>query len=307
MTPRMSARIRPDRRYCRARARFLLRDDADLLRERRAAHRARIHHRPCRRARPLAPAPRRRRPVPHRHRRARPQDPAGGGGARGLAPGAGRSTSARVSGTRGRSLDISNDDFIRTTEDRHRAAVQALLQRIYDNGFIELAKYEGLYCVACEAYYTEDELVDGLCPIHHRPVERVSEENYFFQLSKFEQPLLDYYAAHPERRAARRQAQRGPRVHPPGPPRLLDEPDLDHVGDPTAVGSGARHLRLVRGPHELRHCGGVRGRTRRCFERRWPVQYHLIAKDILRFHAIWWPAMLMAADLPLPECVFAHG
>ena len=82
------------------------------------------------------------------------------------------------------SLDISNDDFIRTTEDRHRAAVQAFLQRIYDNGFIELAKYEGLYCVACEAYYTEDELVDGLCPIHHRPVERVSEDNYFFQLSQ---------------------------------------------------------------------------------------------------------------------------
>ena len=95
-------------------------------------------------------------------------------------------------------LDISNDDFIRTTEDRHRVAVQAFLQQVYDNGFIELATYEGLYCVACEAYYTEDELVDGLCPIHHRPVERVTEENYFFQLSKFEQPLLDHYAAHPE-------------------------------------------------------------------------------------------------------------
>ena len=92
------------------------------------------------------------------------------------------------------SLDISNDDFIRTTEDRHRVGVQALLQRIYDNGFIELGKYEGLYCVACEAYYTEDELVAGLCPIHHRPVEQVSEDNYFFQLSKFEGPLLDYYA-----------------------------------------------------------------------------------------------------------------
>ena len=88
-------------------------------------------------------------------------------------------------------LDIEYDDFIRTTEPRHYQAVQAFLQKIYDEGDIELGTYEGLYCVSCEAYYSEDELVDGLCPIHGRPVEQVREENYFFKLSQFQQPLLD--------------------------------------------------------------------------------------------------------------------
>ena len=95
-------------------------------------------------------------------------------------------------------LDITNTDFIRTTEPRHRIAVQEFLQRVYDNGHIELDVYEGLYCVPCEAYYTEDELLDGNCPEHGRPVERVREENYFFRLSRFEQQLLDFFAAHPD-------------------------------------------------------------------------------------------------------------
>ncbi|HEV7534216.1 MAG TPA: class I tRNA ligase family protein, partial [Acidimicrobiia bacterium] len=90
-------------------------------------------------------------------------------------------------------LRISNDDFIRTTEPRHYKAVQEMLQKVYDHGDIELGTYEGLYCVACEAYYTEDELVDGLCPIHHRPVELVTEENYFFRLSRYEDRLLAHY------------------------------------------------------------------------------------------------------------------
>src|SRR4051812_911793 len=91
-------------------------------------------------------------------------------------------------------LGITNDDFIRTTEPRHHTAVQRMLQACYDNGYVELGTYEGLYCVHCEAYYTPDELIDGNCPIHGRPVEHVTEENYFFQLSRFEQPLLDFYA-----------------------------------------------------------------------------------------------------------------
>jgi methionyl-tRNA synthetase len=96
------------------------------------------------------------------------------------------------------SLDISSTDFIRTTEPRHHAAVQEFMQAVYDAGYIELGTYEGLYCVSCEAYYTEDELVDGLCPVHHTPVERVTEENYFFQLSRFEDRLLAHYEAHPD-------------------------------------------------------------------------------------------------------------
>src|SRR4051812_17047415 len=95
-------------------------------------------------------------------------------------------------------LDISYDDFIRTTEPRHTRAVQEFLRRVHDNGDIELDTYEGLYCVSCEAYYTEDELVNALCPIHERPVEHVVEENYFFRLSRYGPRLLDYYDAHPE-------------------------------------------------------------------------------------------------------------
>src|SRR5256714_12706230 len=97
-------------------------------------------------------------------------------------------------------LQISYDDYIRTTERRHETAVRKLLQAVYENGRgdIYLDTYEGLYCVSCEAYYTEDELVDGLCPIHERPVEHVVEENYFFRLSRYEQRLLDHYAAHPD-------------------------------------------------------------------------------------------------------------
>ena len=107
------------------------------------------------------------------------------------------STSARFQEV-WRRLDISNDDFIRTTEPRHYAVVQKFLQRIYDNGYIELAPYSGLYCISCEDYYTEDQLVDGNCPVHGRPVVEMQEDNYFFKLSAFEQRLLDYYDAHPD-------------------------------------------------------------------------------------------------------------
>jgi len=94
-------------------------------------------------------------------------------------------------------LQITNTDFIRTSEPRHYTAVQQFLRRVHDNGFIEKGTYEGLYCVPCEAYYTEDEAVDGNCPIHGRPLEFVREDNYFFKLSAFEQRLLDHYEANP--------------------------------------------------------------------------------------------------------------
>src|SRR5215469_10398918 len=96
------------------------------------------------------------------------------------------------------SLDISYDDFIRTTEPRHYRATQQLMQAAYDNGWIELRPYEGLYCVSCEAYYTEADLIDGtLCPIHRTPVELLKEENYFFKLSEFSDPLLKWYEENP--------------------------------------------------------------------------------------------------------------
>jgi methionyl-tRNA synthetase len=96
-------------------------------------------------------------------------------------------------------LDIAYDDFIRTSEPRHHQATSALMQAAYDNGWIELRPYEGLYCVSCEAYYTESELLDGSrCPIHGTPVELLAEENYFFKLSEFSDRLLDWYDANPD-------------------------------------------------------------------------------------------------------------
>ena len=162
-----------------------------------------------------------------------------------------------------RRLDISNDDFIRTTEPRHYAVVQQFLQRIYDNGYIELAPYSGLYCVSCEDYYTEDQLVDGNCPVHGRPVVEMQEDNYFFKLSEFEQRLLDYYDAPSRLRAAGLQAQRGPGVHPRRPARRLHHADVVLVGRPGALGQRARVLRLVRRAHQLPDRRRVRRATRR--------------------------------------------
>ena len=204
-------------------------------------------------------------------------------------------------------LDIAYDDFIRTTEPRHHKAVQEFLQRIYDAGDIELGTYEGLYCVSCEAYYAEDELVRGNCPIHDRPVEHVTEENYFFKLSRYEDRLLEHYAAHPGGGAARHAPQRGARVHPRRPAGLLDEPHVDLVGRAAAVGSEARRVRVGRRAVQLLHRGRATREDRERFAKWWPVDYHLIGKDILRFHAVYWPAMLMSAGLAPPRCVFAHG
>ena len=127
-------------------------------------------------------------------------------------------------------LDISNDDFIRTTEPRHHRAVQQFLQRIYDNGYIELGTYRGLYCVSCEDYYTEDQLVDGCCPVHGRPVVEMEEENYFFKLSAVRGPAARVVRGHPDAVRPADQAQRGARLHPGRPARHLDHPDLVPTG-----------------------------------------------------------------------------
>ncbi len=149
-------------------------------------------------------------------------------------------------------LNIANDDFIRTTEPRHKPAVAELLQRCYDAGDIELDVYSGKYCVACEEYYTEEELIDGgRCPIHKTVVDHYEEENYFFRLSRFEQRLLDWYAAHPD---AIKPASRGNEAIGLIRGGLRDfsvsRTSLD-VGDSVAVGPEARRLRLVRCAHEL--------------------------------------------------------
>ncbi len=204
-------------------------------------------------------------------------------------------------------LDVSYDDFIRTTEPRHTTAVQKFLQAVFDNGDIERDTYEGWYCVRCEGYYTEDDLVDGNCPIHGVPVEWVKEENWFFRLSRYQQRLLDWYDAHPDAivPAGRRNEvlsfiRSGLRdisisrsnfrwgVPLPWDPDAVAWVWFDALPNYiTAAGYGHQD------PSE--------------FERWWPVDAHLIGKDIIRFHAVYWPAMLMAAGLEPPRQVAVHG
>ena len=205
-----------------------------------------------------------------------------------------------------RELDIANDGFIRTTEPRHYAAVQEFLQAVYDNGDIELGTYEGLYCVGCELYYTEDELVDGNCPIHDRPVEYQVEENYFFKLSRYEQRLLDHYGAHPEavRPTSRRNEVLG----------LVKSGLRDFSMSRQSLTWGIPlpwdpdHVTYVWVDALFNYCTAVGyANDPAMFVRYWPVDYHLIGKDILRQHAVYWPAMLMSAGIAPPKCVFAHG
>jgi methionyl-tRNA synthetase len=205
-------------------------------------------------------------------------------------------------------LDISFDDYIRTTEPRHEAAVAKLLTAVYENGRedIYLGTYEGLYCVSCEAYYTEDELVDGMCPIHGRPVEALSEENYFFRLSAYQDRLLEHYEAHPS----------------------AVEPDSRRNEVLSLIKGGLRDFSISRTsfawgvplPWDPKHvcyvwfdaltnyitAAGYADEPDR-FGRVWPADVHFIGKDILRFHAIYWPAMLMAGGVEPPRQVWAHG
>ncbi len=203
-------------------------------------------------------------------------------------------------------LDITATDFIRTTEPRHHAAVTEFLQKIHDAGDIELGTYEGLYCVPCEAYYTEDELDDGNCPIHDRPVEHVTEENYFFKLSRFEDRLLEYYEKNPDavQPATRRNEVLG----------FIRGGLRDFSMSRQSLTWGVPlpwdpdHVAYVWSDALVNYCTAIGyGADRERFDRYWPVVHHLVGKDILRFHAVYWPAMLMSAGEKPPEQVFAHG
>jgi methionyl-tRNA synthetase len=207
-----------------------------------------------------------------------------------------------------RRLDIGYDDYIRTTEDRHTAAVVKLLEAVRDNGRddIYLGHYEGWYCVACEAYYTEEELVDGNCPIHGRPVEWLREENYFFRLSAYADRLLEHYRAHPE--AVEPEARRNEVVS------LVKRGLQDFSISRTSFRWGIplpwdpRHVTYVwfdALTNYITAAGYASDPAR--FAAMWPANIHMIGKDILRFHAIYWPAMLMAGGVEPPEQVWAHG
>ena len=202
-------------------------------------------------------------------------------------------------------LEISNDDFIRTSEERHYSAVQKLLQACYDNGDVDLQTYEGLYCVSCEAYFNEADLDGGNCPIHGRPVEHVTEENYFFKLSRYEQALKDWYASHPDFvvPSTKRNEALG----------FINQGLEDFSISRTSIDWGIplpwdpAHVTYVwfdALTNYITAAGYVDDPE--MFDAHWPG-IHLIGKDILRFHCVYWPAMLMSAGLAPPERVHVHG
>jgi methionyl-tRNA synthetase len=206
-----------------------------------------------------------------------------------------------------RSLDISNDDFIRTTEPRHYETVSKLMQAAYDNGWITLGTYEGLYCVSCEAYYTEAELVDGtLCPIHRRPVETLTEENYFFRLSAFEERLLAWFDSRPD--AVIPESKRNEAIG------LVKGGLRDVSVSRTSISWGVpvpwdpAHVFYVWYDALINYATAAGyGRDPDRFAAWWPVVHHLIGKDILRFHCVYWPALCMAAGIDPPRQVAVHG
>jgi methionyl-tRNA synthetase len=204
-----------------------------------------------------------------------------------------------------KALDISYDDFIRTTEKRHEGPVGKFVQALYDNGEIYLGTYEGLYCVACEAFKLPGELIDGKCPLHGIEPELVKEDNYFFRLSKYRERLIELYESssfvEPE---ARRNEVLG-KVR-----QGLDDLSISRVSFDWGIPIpwDPKHVIYVWVDALLNYITAIGyGGGDGMFEAIWPADIHLIGKDILWFHSVIWPAMLMALDLPLPRTVFAHG
>ncbi|PWK07938.1 methionine--tRNA ligase [Tumebacillus permanentifrigoris] len=210
-------------------------------------------------------------------------------------------------------LDISYDDFIRTTEDRHKVVVQSIFQRLLDQDDIYLAEYSGLYCTPCESFWTETQIkgASGNCPDCGRGVEETSEKSYFFRMSKYADRLIQYYEEHPEfiEPESRKTEMLNNFLRPglqdlcvsrttfswgiqvPSDPEHVIYVWLDALTNYiTAIGYGSDDPEL-----------------QQKYNKFWPADVHVIGKDIVRFHTIYWPIFLMALDLPLPKKVFGHG
>ncbi|HNU94743.1 MAG TPA: methionine--tRNA ligase [Bacillota bacterium] len=203
-------------------------------------------------------------------------------------------------------LDISNDHFIRTTDAEHVQAVQRVFQRLYDAGDIYLGSYEGWYCTPCEAFFPEAQLKEGNCPDCGRAVEWLQEESYFFRLSKYGEPLLRHIEENPGfiQPASRRHEMvnfiKG------GLEDLCVSRTTFTWGIPVPFAPGhVVYVWLDALTNYLTAIGYVDDPER--FARYWPADVHVVGKEIVRFHSVIWPAVLMALGLPLPKCVFGHG
>jgi methionyl-tRNA synthetase len=204
-------------------------------------------------------------------------------------------------------LGIANDDFIRTTEPRHHESVRRFMQAIYDNDYLYKANYEGWYCVRCEAYYDESDLLEGgLCPVHEQPVEWLSEENWFFQLSLFTDRLLEWYEQHPDAvfPATRRNEALG----------IIKGGLRDISITRTSIDWGVpvpwdpSHVFYVWYDALVNYASAIGfGVDEERFGQWWPAVCHLLGKDIIRFHLVWWPAMCMAVGIDPPAEYLVNG
>ena len=203
-------------------------------------------------------------------------------------------------------LDIRCDDFVRTTEKRHRGAVEEIVRRVHDAGDIYLGQYEDWYCVPCETFLTESQLVDGKCPDCGRPTERLKEESYFFRLSKYQDQLLEHIEANPFFIMPEGRRNEVVSFIEGGLRDLSISRTAFDWGIPLPIASThVVYVWMDALTNYLTGIGWPQDEVR--FERYWPHATHLIGKDILRFHAVYWPAFLMSAGLEPPQRIFAHG
>ncbi|MCX7720837.1 MAG: methionine--tRNA ligase [Dictyoglomus thermophilum] len=204
-------------------------------------------------------------------------------------------------------IGITNDDFIRTTQKRHEEVVQKVFQKLYDEGYLYKGSYAGWYCTPCETFWQKEDLHDGNCPSCGRPVEWLEEETYYFKLSAFAEPLLKYIEEHPE--FVYPETRRNEVIS------FIKSGLKDISATRTTVKWGVpvpfdpKHTVYVWFDALVNYISALGYLTNddTKFKRYWPADIHLIGKDILRFHAIIWPAILMALNIPLPKTVLAHG
>ena len=205
-------------------------------------------------------------------------------------------------------LNISNDFFIRTSDPQHVLRVQEVLQRVHDNGYVYKGIYEGWYCPRCADFKVENEILEGnLCPIHEIGLTRESEENWFFKLSSFEGRLLELYSDRPDFVMPRHHFNEAHAFIESG----LQDVSLSraHLSWGVPVPWDPTHVFYVWFDALLNYYTalGYARADQDLVERYWPATYHIIGKDILKFHTVYWPALLMAAELHVPEHVFVHG
>ncbi len=207
-----------------------------------------------------------------------------------------------------KSLNISYDKFIRTTDKEHIECVQKIFKKLYDQGDIYKGEYKGLYCTPCESFWTETQLVDGKCPDCGRDVNEVSEEAYFFRLSKYQDRLIKFYDEHPTFiEPESRKNEMLNNFIKPGLDDLCVSRTTFNWGVPVTFDDKHVVYVWIDALSNYISALGYLSDDDTLFKKYWPANLHIVGKEIVRFHTIIWPIMLMALDLPLPEKVFGHG